>query len=49
MEYAKVIIETSKSIYRYLLKIEVTSAEAKDIVQDTIQKIGLPLLMHKKR
>lgn len=38
MEYEKLIIETSKSIYRYLLKIGVTPAEAEDIVQDTIQK-----------
>ncbi|HFJ9441404.1 MULTISPECIES: RNA polymerase sigma factor [Bacillus] len=38
MEYEKVIIETSKSIYRYLLKIGVTPAEAEDIVQDTIHK-----------
>ncbi|WP_002145131.1 hypothetical protein [Bacillus cereus] len=38
MEYEKVIIETSKSIYRYLLKIGVTPAEAEDTVQDTIQK-----------
>ncbi len=38
IEYEKVIIETSKSIYRYLLKIGVTPAEAEDIVQDTIQK-----------
>ncbi|MGW5953742.1 hypothetical protein [Bacillus mycoides] len=38
MEYEKVIIETSKSIYRYLLKIGVTPAEAENIVQDTIQK-----------
>lgn len=38
MEYEKVIIESSRSIYRYLLKIGVTPAEAEDIVQDTIHK-----------
>ncbi|KMP27843.1 MULTISPECIES: RNA polymerase sigma factor [Bacillus] len=38
MEYEKVIIETSKSIYRYFLKIGVKPAEAEDIVQDTIHK-----------
>lgn len=32
MEYEKVIIETSKSIYRYLLKIGVTPAEAEVIL-----------------
>ncbi|MEK4502328.1 RNA polymerase subunit sigma-70 [Bacillus sp. FSL R12-0069] len=39
MEYEKVIIESSRSIYRYLLKIGVTPAEAEDIVQDTIHKV----------
>ncbi|MGG3673085.1 alkaline phosphatase [Bacillus cereus] len=38
MECEKVIIEASKSIYRYLLKIGVKPAEAEDIVQDTIHK-----------
>ncbi|PGZ45163.1 RNA polymerase subunit sigma-70 [Bacillus anthracis] len=38
MEYEKIIIETSKSIYRYLLKIGVTPVEAEDIVQDTVHK-----------
>lgn len=43
MEYEKVIIETSKSIYRYLLKIGVTPAEAEDIVQDAIHKALLSI------
>ncbi|PHB61741.1 RNA polymerase sigma factor [Bacillus wiedmannii] len=43
MEYEKVIIETSKSIYRYLLKIGVTPVEAEDIVQDTIHKALLSI------
>ncbi|HDR6316624.1 TPA: RNA polymerase sigma factor [Bacillus thuringiensis] len=43
MKYEKVIIETSKSIYRYLLKIGVTPAEAEDIVQDTIHKALLSI------
>lgn len=43
MEYEKVIIETSKSIYRYLLKIGVTPVEAEDIVQDTVHKALLSI------
>ena len=43
MEYEKVIIESSKSIYRYLLKIGVTPVEAEDIVQDTIHKALLSI------
>lgn len=38
MECEKVIIETSKRIYKYLLKIGIKPAEAEDIVQDTIHK-----------
>ncbi|MGG0302569.1 RNA polymerase sigma factor [Bacillus albus] len=43
MEYEKVIIETSKSIYRYFLKIGVKPAEAEDIVQDAIHKALLSI------
>ncbi|MDH4424179.1 MULTISPECIES: RNA polymerase sigma factor [Bacillus] len=43
MEYEKVIIESSKSIYRYLLKIGVTPVEAEDIVQDTMHKALLSI------
>ena len=43
MEYEKVIIETSKSIYRYLLKIGVTLSGTEDIVQDTIHKALLSI------
>ncbi len=43
MEYEKVIIETSKRIYRYLLKIGVTPVEAEDIIQDTIHKALLSI------
>ncbi|WP_307856635.1 RNA polymerase sigma factor [Bacillus hominis] len=43
MEYEKIIIETSKSIYRYLLKIGIAPAEAEDIVQNTIHKALLSI------
>nr|WP_081256945.1 sigma factor [Bacillus wiedmannii] len=43
MEYEKIIVETSKSIYRYLLKIGVTPVEVEDIVQDTIHKALLSI------
>jgi len=43
MEYEKVIIETSKSIYWYLFKIGIAPAETEDIVQDTIHKALLSI------
>ncbi|MGG3522141.1 RNA polymerase subunit sigma-70 [Bacillus pseudomycoides] len=50
MAYEKVeeiIIQTSKNIYRYLLKIGVNVVEAEDIVQDTIYKALLSIPMNK--
>ena len=50
MAYEKVeeiIIQTSKNIYRYLLKIGVNAVEAEDIVQDTIYKAFLFIPMNK--
>lgn len=43
MNYEEIIIQTSKSIYRYFLKLGVHPMDAEDIVQDTIHKALLSM------